>query len=968
MSMLRGIVKQVLSGDTIVIMGLDTSRGPPPEKQLTLAYLSAPRVGNRNQPDVPFAWAAREWLRNRVIAKEVSFSVDYANPQGRQFGTVLLNENGGVTDVGLAVVSEGWAHVQAPKPAEGAQSGPLLERVERLLAAEAMAKNHGIGQHNTAALPTATRVVDYAPDVPALLKALHGQRVTAVVEHLSSASSLRVLLLPGFQNVTLLLAGVLTPLIRRHPETGVEEAQPLAKEARQFSETRVLHRTVRVALEGVDKSGNLVGSVFHVSAEINLGVELLRAGFARVADWSLGMTSTAAQLRQAENAAKLERLRLWHAYTPPAAQEGMSEYQARVVEVLGADMLLVAPVLAPGSHSSASDERRVCLSLVRAPRCGNERSGGGEPWGFEAKEWMRRNAVGKKVRVVPEYKRRMEAREASSGAEGGAPTPAKPEVERVYAAVFVGERNLAAGLIGAGLAAVNSHARGEEASSFAEALHEAERLAKEGRLGAHSDKAPAGQQWGPSQDLTLPANKARASAFLPALQRDSRVRATVLHVVHGGRIKCLIPREGCVIAFALAGVRCPATARRDQPGSVSEPFADEAFAFARASLLQRDVELEVESLDKNGCFMGAIHLLGAEGRAPYAVQLLEAGLARRIPPAADRSRHSAALEAAERSARDARLNVWAGWTEAQPEAPPEEEPEPLGLPAAGSDASVLDALVKAALSRVQELSLHGTDVKDGATFYAHLCGPGDTTAADLRRVETALAAAPPVPSSTFAPKAGQAVAARFAADGRYYRAKVAAPPAAGQVEVMFVDYGNSQTCALSECRPLEPSVSLSAVPPLAVCCRLAYLVAPPTDDEVGTECALALSQAVLGQTVRARVEKRSPGEMHVTLLLASHSEGSSSSQPAEGEPSAPKSIVAGTLNAELVAEGLARVEKRPELRNAATGLSLDALRALQQKAKAERLGMWRHGDIEEDDCKEFGWTPKAPEPAWGKKK
>jgi len=32
-----------------------------------------------------------------------------------------------------------------------------------------------------------------------------------------------------------------------------------------------------------------------------------------------------------------------------------------------------------------------------------------------------------------------------------------------------------------------------------------------------------------------------------------------------------------------------------------------------------------------------------------------------------------------------------------------------------------------------------------------------------------------------------------------------------------------------------------------------------------------------------------------------------------------------------------------------------------------RLGIWRHGDIEEDDCKEFGYTPRT-ESAWSKKK
>ena len=35
-----GIVKAVLSGDTVIIMGADASKGPPPEKVLSLTGIS----------------------------------------------------------------------------------------------------------------------------------------------------------------------------------------------------------------------------------------------------------------------------------------------------------------------------------------------------------------------------------------------------------------------------------------------------------------------------------------------------------------------------------------------------------------------------------------------------------------------------------------------------------------------------------------------------------------------------------------------------------------------------------------------------------------------------------------------------------------------------------------------------------------------------------------------------------------
>ena len=45
---MHGIVKGVLSGDSLVIMGTDASKGPPPEKLITLSGIMAPRLANRN--------------------------------------------------------------------------------------------------------------------------------------------------------------------------------------------------------------------------------------------------------------------------------------------------------------------------------------------------------------------------------------------------------------------------------------------------------------------------------------------------------------------------------------------------------------------------------------------------------------------------------------------------------------------------------------------------------------------------------------------------------------------------------------------------------------------------------------------------------------------------------------------------------------------------------------------------------
>ena len=103
--------------------------------------------------------------------------------------------------------------------------------------------------------------------------------------------------------------------------------------------------------------------------------------------------------------------------------------------------------------------------------------------------------------------------------------------------------------------------------------------------------------------------------------------------------------------------------------------------------------------------------------------------------------------------------------------------------------------------------------------------------------------------------------------------------------------------------------------------------------------AHALGVAAWGKPVVARVEERQAGVLHVTLFDEAD----------------------GNVNESLVASGLARVEKATPRR--AEPL-VKELRALEAAAKKGHAGMWRYGDIEEDDAHEFGYSrPAATAPA-----
>lgn len=81
-------------------------------------------------------------------------------------------------------------------------------------------------------------------------------------------------------------------------------------------------------------------------------------------------------------------------------------------------------------------------------------------------------------------------------------------------------------------------------------------------------------------------------------------------VASGSRLRLYVPREFRIITFLLAGISCP---RGDRPDPKSkeiipgEPFGNEARNFTKEICLQRDVEIEVDDIDKAGNFIGYVN-------------------------------------------------------------------------------------------------------------------------------------------------------------------------------------------------------------------------------------------------------------------------------------------------------------------------------------------------------------------------
>lgn len=926
-----------------------------------------------------------------AAGKPCVFRIDYALEAagGREFGTVFVNEK---ENVALASVAAGFSRVRP----SGAQQSPYYDD---LVKAQEAAEAKSLGVHTKNAESVADAVREPADEFDAagfLNRVGKGKPVDALVEAALSGSTLRVTLVPDLASATVMVAGVQCPGMGRRPAAapaadsdnaaskggpaagtaaaavaagsfagasstpGDGQHEPFAREARHFTETRCLNRDVKLILEGVSQFGVLVCSVHYPSgptaADISadLGSDLMKAGLGKAAEWSLNMMASGAfKLREFERSARQSKIGLWHSYVPQATNSSKlsDKFTGAVIEIVSGDCLIV-------KDASNNVERRVMISSIRAPR-GATRDRAAEPWAAEAKEFLRHRLIGKEVSVSMEYTRKVPA---AVGAPAG---PASEDRVMSFGTVTISEKsgtenkenNIAELLLMRGLAQVIKHRGDEERSAHFEDLINAEDVGKKGKKGQWSSKESAAPR---INDVTGSGSAARARQYLPFLQRAGKVSGIVEYVLGGSRLKIHVPKEGVTLAFSPSGVRCPAR---------EEPYAPEALAFTRSRCLQRDVEIEVNSVDKAGTFLGSVRVPAASGHGKalnLGVALLENGLAKLHPS----FEGDYELDAAQAKAQKNRAGLWE-----------KEDPEAAARAAAAAAASASaesDVGPGAASSKREVVEVVITDVTDANTFYIQLSSEARAAWVAEQLANMSLDSASP-PSSIL--KADDKCLAKFAADGLWYRAQVekvhAQDPTAPQYDMLFLDFGNKDRVPASAVRPSPPE--LTAVPPQAHVAALAYVRAPELDADYGVEAAQALSEMVgNGKKLRAIIEarERPPGAPGATKGWGNNS----AAPPSIGQYKLLLTILLGdeatpedynnSVNCQLVSQGLARVVEPRRGRLGPTGEAGDvyeAVRAAQDDARADHVGIFEYGDPGSDDEDDGGFPAMSSGKAGGKR-
>ncbi|KAF2764217.1 hypothetical protein EJ03DRAFT_378789 [Teratosphaeria nubilosa] len=888
----QGKVKSVLSGDTLIVQNANRQ-----ERTLSLAFINAPRL----QQDEPGSFEAREFIRKHTVGKLVQFRVLYAVPQkvggGRREYVIALLPNGQqLPDV---MVHEGWAKLRddADRKADHPQAAELLEKLQALEAHAKLAEK-GVW----AAGIRLIRNVRDVPDVAALVEQHRGRPVDGVVERVLSGDRLIVRLqLSPTQHVqtTVLLAGIRSPTTARtNPSDGTTQpAEPYGDEAQSFVEDRLLQRGVTVRLLGVSPSNVLVGEVRHPVG--NIAEFLLSEGLARCVDHhSTWLGAEMGKLRQAERQAKEQQKRLFRGQTAQKSPAG-GEQEAVVSRVQNAETLFVR-------NNRTGAEKRIHLSSVRQPKSTDPKQ---SPFQAEAKEYLRKRTIGKHVKVVTDGKR-----PATDGYE-----------EREMATVTQNGKNVALALVEAGYASVIRHRMDDQdRSPIYDELLAAEAAAQSEQKGMWSPKPSKQQVY---VDYSESLEKAKRQVTL--LSRQKKVPAVVDFVKSGSRFTVLVPRENAKLTFVLGGIRAPRSARG--PNDQAEPFGQEAHDFAVKRCNQRDVEIDVEDTDKQGGFIGQLYV----NRESFAKILVEAGLASVHAYSAEKSGNANELFAAERNAKEARRGMWHDWDPSQEAAENGDDSDAAPI-SNGTNGVNGDAPAPRNID-YKDVTVTYIDPTNGR-LKLQITGHGKANLDQLMKEFASFHLSPQNNSKLDQPpKAGDIVSAKFSQDGVWYRARVRRNDRENKTsEVVYIDYGNSETQPWSALRPLDAGkFGTQKLKPQAVDAALSFIQFP-TAAEYLEQATRFLEDVTYDRELVANMDftdVRDNNLMYVTLL----------------DPKISKDPKTDTINAEVVTEGLAMVPSKLRAWEKGATDVLQDLRQREAEAKKERRGMWEYGDLTADD-------------------
>lgn len=214
-------------------------------------------------------------------------------------------------------------------------------------------------------------------------------------------------------------------------------------------------------------------------------------------------------------------------------------------------------------------------------------------------------------------------------------------------------------------------------------------------------------------------------------------------------------------------------------------------------------------------------------------------------------------------------------------------------------------------------------------FYGQLVENGPKLEQLTMQLRSELESRPPVPGA-YTPKAGDMCVAKFSIDNEWYRAKVLSVQSSGNVNVLFVDYGNREQTHANKLAQMP--AGFETLSPQATEYQLA-LVQLSTDEDDVEVCIDKFKEMVFsdeGANFTINTEYKLGSIEFVTLVDLNKND----------------------IGKKLVADGYVSVDKARREKRLQKILA-EYLKTLAGAKQAHKM-MWRYGDKEQDDAAEFG--------------
>ena len=908
--MIKGLVKGVLSGDTIIISGaLSKDYSLPEEINLTLTGVFAPKIGNSSKlEEEPYSFESREFLRKLLIGKVVHYKIDYTH-NDRKFGHIKFENK----LINAEIIKSGLAKIgYLPKNQENIYKTDLwasLKAAEK----EAMDNKRGIyevkeekdeSNKHVRKLGNLNDIEEAKKKITELIES--GDNLDAIVEYVFNTSMLSIYIpsLSCFAKVNLRFVQI--PSNTKAPE--------LFKIGKAKTERLCLSKDVKLKIFDMDGTGNLTGDIFLQieKSEQNLAQYLLKNGFCK--SFTGGNKNPKVfnlldinMARAAENEAKAKRAGLWKNENIPEMKKIKKENQedlsqAKCIMVNSGDSLTVL--------NKKNEEVRIFLSNLKAPalaKFGSDEQN--KPWAFQSKEFFRKKLVGKTLICELDYIHTINLENLSK--KDLEKNKDSKRVMKFYTVYYPDDKKqnicINVELIENGLANLTNYKieEGNPSKEF-DSMLRAEQEAKKNKVGLHSTKVPPLCTY---SDLIV-SGKTKKKEFVNFLTGLQNMNCVIDFCFSATKLKLRIDEKQVMIPFNLLGVKSFSNDKNNS--SLFQKYFKLSHDYAVDLLLQRDAICDIIQSDKVGNYFGNLIYFENNKKLNFGTTLIEKGFAVVNERSYDKGKNKyiEEMKNAEKKAMKEKVGLWAD--------------EGLAKLLKG-DEDLETSNTEGKLEIVnKDIKIRITDQIDLDKFFCNFL-PNKT----LDKIEQVLSdyddgveiaenLVPPI-------KQGTLCAARFPEDERYYRAVIKKyNKEQNEYQVEFIDYGNIEWVKLDDLIKLDGKIS--SLPPQAMVCGLAYL----------KYSKISMRKAVKKYPNFVDFEN----ELNAKLCY-SYKKGAETKYGLvvfkEG-----KNDMKKTYHADLLKEGLAKLNRNGELPE-----YMKDLDPIEQEAEKLEIGVW--DDNEETD-------------------